>query len=316
MNEAWIPTLRRLNLNHLTAFCAVAQHLSFRAAAKELHISQSALSVQIAQLEAAVGVQLLQRNTRSVLPTAEGVRLNEVFERSGVELARVITQLKEEGRLKTGAIMVAVLPSLVATYMSVLLPAFRSNFPGITVRVRDYDSRRAYEQISQGAVDMGVLSRSPRAAGLPFLSLFCEDLLAVVPVDYTEFDAFDEVGVGDMIHRPVLLNPPGVDLRDQLEVLFQSEGNVVVPAQELTGTSSLVALVSSGMGATILPRSSLHGLDLRRCRLFPFKPAAFREIGVVTPPGRTLSPAAAAFRDFLVEHAATVTLPDLAAPLS
>ncbi len=311
MNENWMPTLRRLNLNHLTAFCAVVQHLSFRAAAKELHISQSALSVQIGQLESAVGVQLLQRNTRSVSLTAEGARLNEVFERSGVELARVITQLKAEGRLKTGGILVAVLPSLVATYMSVLLPMFRSKYPGITVKVRDIDSRRAYEQISQGAVDIGVLSRSSRAAGVPFLPLFRENLLTVVPVDYTEFDGVDVVGIEELIHRPLLLNPPGVDLRDQLDVLFQNEGFTVEAAQELTGTSSLVALVSSGMGATILPRSSLHGLDLGRCRLLNFRPPAFREIGVVTPPGRTLSPAATAFRDFLLEHAAAVSLPDL-----
>ena len=311
MSEGWMEVLRRINLNHLTAFSAVVDCGSFRAAASRLYISQSALSVQIRQLEDAIGVQLLQRNTRSVSLTAEGARLSEVFERSGVELARVITQLKDEGRLRVGAILIAVLPSLAATYMSALLPVFRASYPGITVRMRDIDSRRAYEQVGQGAVDLGVLSQSPRAAGVPFLPLFQEELMAVVPAAYAELGGFDTVGIWDLAHYPMLLNPHGVDLRDQLEEIFQQEGFVAEAAQELTGTSSLVALVSSGMGVTVLPQSSLHGLDLRRCRLLEFRPASFRTIGLASPPGRTLSPAAAAFRDFMVAHAATVSLAGL-----
>ncbi|MFA7669335.1 MAG: LysR family transcriptional regulator [Burkholderiaceae bacterium] len=308
MSANWMAVLRRLNLNHLTAFSAVVDCGSFRAAASRLHISQSALSVQIRQLEDAVGVQLLQRNTRSVSLTSEGARLCEVFERSGVELARVVTQLKDEGRLEAGAILIAVLPSLAATYMSALLPVFQALYPGITVRMRDIDSRRAYEQVGQGAVDLGVLSRSPRAADIPFLPLFQEELVAVIPANHAELGSYDVAGIKDLARYPMLLNPHGVDLRDQLEEIFQHEGVTVEAAQELTGTSSLVALVSSGMGVTVLPRSSLHGLDLRRCRLLAFRPLSFRTIGVASPPGRTLSPAAAAFRDFMTTHAATVSL--------
>jgi LysR family carnitine catabolism transcriptional activator len=310
MDSDWVAVLRRLNLNHLTAFCAVVDCSSFRGAAARLHLSQSALSVQIRQLEDTLGVQLLQRDTRSVSLTAEGDRLREVFERSGVELARVVTQLKDEGRLKTGAVLIAVLPSIASTYMSVLLPLFRERYPGIMVRIRDADSRRAYDQVAQGAVDLGVLSQSPNSATVPFLPLFREALLAVVPADDGQFGAA-AVGIRSLARRALLLNPHGVDLRDHLETIFRKEGVVVEAAQELTGTSSLVALVSSGMGVTILPRSSLHGLDLRRCRLLSFRPASYRTIGVAVPPGRTLSPAAAAFRDFMMEHAASVALPDL-----
>lgn len=312
MAADWLNDLRRVNLNQIGAFSAVVECSSFRAAAARLHLSQSALSVQVQQLESALGVKLLHRDTRSVQLTDEGARLIEVFNRSGVELARVITQLKEEGRLQRGAILLAVLPSLAATYMAQLLQRFQIQHPGIRVKMRDVDSRRAHEQIEAGAVDLAVLSRSPRGQGMVFTSLFNEELLAVVPASDPAFAGLDSVGVRELARNPLLLNPAGVDLRDKLDMLFQSEGIAVEAAQELTGTSTLVALVSLGMGVSIQPRSSLYGLDLSRCRLLAFRPATFREIGVLMPPGRTPSPAATAFKDFLVEHAASVSLPDLA----
>lgn len=311
MAADWLNDLRRVNLNQIGAFSAVVECSSFRAAATRLHLSQSALSVQVQQLESALGVKLLHRDTRSVQLTDEGARLIEVFNRSGVELARVITQLKEEGRLQRGAILLAVLPSLAATYMAQLLQRFQIQHPGIRVKMRDVDSRRAHEQIEAGAVDLAVLSRSPRGQGMVFTPLFDEELLAVVPASNSAFAKLDAVGVRELARNPLLLNPTGVDLRDKLDMLFQSEGIAVEAAQELTGTSTLVALVSLGMGVSIQPRSSLYGLDLSRCRLLAFRPATFREIGVLMPPGRTPSPAATAFKDFLVEHAASVSLPGL-----
>lgn len=312
MTTDWLSDLRRVNLNQIGAFSAVVECSSFRAAAGRLHLSQSALSVQIQQLESTLGVKLLHRDTRSVQLTDEGARLVEVFNRSGIELARVITQLKEEGRLHRGAILLAVLPSLAATYMAQLLQRFQAQHPGIRVRMRDVDSRRAHEQVEAGAVDIAVLSRSPRGQDMVFTPLFSEELLAVVPATDSAFSGLDVVGVRELARKPLLLNPPGVDLRDKLDALFHSEGITVEAAQELIGTSSLVALVSLGMGVSIQPRSSLHGLDLSRCRLLAFRPATFREIGVVMPPGRTPSPATTAFKDFLVAHASSVSLPDLA----
>ena len=100
----------------------------------------------------------------------------------------------------------------------------------------------------------------------------------------------------------------------RLETLLRAAGIAAAPAQELTGTASLVALAASGMGVSIQPRSSLYGLDLGACRLLPLRPAALREIGVITPPGRTPSPATAAFHDYLVEHAASVAWPLLGVP--
>ncbi|QJW83351.1 LysR family transcriptional regulator [Ramlibacter terrae] len=117
--------LERLNLNHLPAFLAVAEHCSFRAAAQRMHISQSALSVQIRQLERMLGVPLFHRTTRSVNLTAEGQRLQAVARRATEELGQIAMELREDAQLQRGVVNVAVLPSLAATGCRVRCAASR-----------------------------------------------------------------------------------------------------------------------------------------------------------------------------------------------
>ncbi|WP_243463738.1 LysR family transcriptional regulator [Bordetella bronchiseptica] len=230
MDESWLGVLRRINLNQLASFAAVADRGSFRAAAAQLHISQSALSVQVQQLEAALGVKLLHRDTRTVRLTDEGRRLEQVFSLSGRELARVLAQLRDEGRLQKGAIVLAVLPSLAATFLPPLMRAFQARFPGIRIRMHDADSRRAHEQIQQGAVDIAVTSRSPHNEEVGFQPLFEEPLLAVVPAADALFRSRASASLELLARRPLLLNPRGVDLRERLETLFRAAGIAAAPA--------------------------------------------------------------------------------------
>lgn len=310
MDEQWLTVLRRTNLNQIVSFCAVADCGSFRAAAAQLHISQSALSVQVQQLEASLGVRLLHRDTRSVALTDEGHRLEQTFRLSGRELSRLLSHLREEGRLQKGVISLAVLPSLASTFLPQIMIGFHANYPGIRIRMSDVDSRRAHEQILHGAVDIAVTSRG--APDVDFRLLFVEDLLAVVAAADDYFSHRKWATAAQLARRPLLLNPRGVDLRERLEEIFSKAGVAIAAAQELTGTAPLVAMTAMGMGVSVQPRSSLYGLNLSACRVLPFRPASVREIGVIVPPGRTPSPATAAFHDYLIASAGSVKWPDLA----
>lgn len=301
MDENWLFALRRIKLNQLVSFSAVAAEGSFRRAAARLHISQSALSVQIQQLERSLGVYLLHRDTRSVRLTGEGERLNETFKQSGQNLARVLSSLREEGRLQHGTVSVAVLPSLASTYLPQVMLRFQDVHPGIKVRMKDADSRRAHELILQGGVDVAIASRG--SDDVEFHRLFEEKLTAVVPLEDPYFSKRKSVTFAQLARRPLLLNPRGVDHRERIEEMFQAAGVPIAPAQELTSTGPLVAMTAIGMGVCIQPLSSLHGLDLSGCRLLALKPPATREIGVIVPPNRTPSPATAAFLQFLVTNA-------------
>ncbi|MCJ0764365.1 LysR family transcriptional regulator [Variovorax terrae] len=304
----WFQALHPLNLNHLLTFMAVAEVRSFRTAAGLVHLSQSALSVQVKQLEDALGVAVLHRTTRSVTLTREGERLYAVIKPLVNEVAQVASELKGEAALQRGVVRVAVLPSLASTLLPQVIRGFNALHPGIDIRMQDVDSRRALELVRDGEVDISLMSRNMRLLDMAFEPLFQDDFLAVVPAAGHPLSARSRVRARDLAAFPLLLNPRGVDLREALERIFEADGIQVQPTQELTGTHALVSLVGLGLGVSVQPRISLYGLDLSRCRLLDFLPRSSREIGVVTLRHRSASPAIAAFRGFMASRATELGL--------
>lgn len=306
-NSSQSTPLSRINLNHLPGFLAVAEHSSFRAAAQRMHISQSALSVQIRQLEQMLGVPLFHRTTRSVNLTSEGQRLHSVARRVAEELGQVAAALQEDAQLQRGVVNVAVLPSLAATWVPGAMRAFASRHPGIDVRLGDADSRRCADLVRQGNVHMALMSHGPSFGAkedMDFTPLFRDDFVAVVPAGHT-LSSRRTISLAELARFPLLLNPRGVDLREMLQVLFEAEKLTLQVVQEMTGTHALVALVAAGYGVSIQPRMALSGLALPGCNVVKLRGGSGRDIGVMLPARRSHSPATLAFRDFLVEYSAT-----------
>jgi DNA-binding transcriptional LysR family regulator len=96
------PTLRQIR-----SFVAVSRLRSFTQAAKELHLSQPALTVQIRQLEEMLGMPLFDRNTRSVQPTRAGRELAPQLERLQLELETVLAQTREQAKGQRGVVRLA-----------------------------------------------------------------------------------------------------------------------------------------------------------------------------------------------------------------
>src|ERR671923_420801 len=102
LNSSIGHTMRPLpSLAGLRAFEAAARHLSFKRAAQELHVTPTAISHQIRQLEAAIGVPLFERRTRQVLLTAEGQVLLPVLRDGFDSFARVVEGLSRRQRRAT-----------------------------------------------------------------------------------------------------------------------------------------------------------------------------------------------------------------------
>jgi LysR family transcriptional regulator, carnitine catabolism transcriptional activator len=304
---AWYRPLQHLNLNRLLGFMAVAEMNSFRAAAERIHLSQSALSVQVRQLEVDLGVSLMHRTTRSVKLTEEGRKLYAVIKRLSTDLVEVASDLKGQAALHHGVVSVAVLPSLTGNLLPEIMTEFLSLHPGIRLQVRDADSRKALELIRDGDVDIGVLTQSAPVHEFRFEPLFEDEFMALVPAKDHPVRNRARVKLKELAKYPLLLSPRGVDMREALEKLFRSAGSIPQPLQEITNGQALVAMVGFGFGATVMPRLALRGLDLSRCRVLKIEPRASRQIGVVSARNRSDSPAIVALRQFMQLHAARIS---------
>ncbi len=296
--------LRHVNLTHCLTFLTVVEVGSFRGAADRLHISQSALSVQVRQMERALGVPLLHRTTRRVVLTGHGQLAQAALRRICGDLHRLVAGFREEAALQKGLLSIAVLPSLAATLLPEVVKGFAALHPGVEVRLRDTDSKSAAAMLRNGDVDMGILSRSAALDDFLFTSLFEDDFLVIVPRHGHPLSTRRRVNLDDLRGHTMVLNPRGVDLRENLEALFEGSSISVQPAQEMIASSSLIALVAAGIGLTILPRTAMTGLDLSLCRIVTLHPRRFREIGLFISPERSRNPSVLAFRA-MTQHMAT-----------
>ncbi len=299
-----------LNLAQIETFVSVAEARSFRAAADQLCISPPAVSARIQQLEQSLGVQLFNRTTRSVSLTSEGQRLYASSSRALSELIRMTRQLESEAALTTGRVHFAVLVSIASSTLPALLSSFARRHPGLVVTFVDVLSNGAAKAVLDGDVDFALSSLSVTRKGLLFEPLYGEACDALVRIDHP-LAVHDTVRIEQLAQYPLLSPPKGTQLHGILSSAFAAHGIAFEPRHEANASSTIVALVDQGHGVAFLSQGQLRHLKTDHIKALRIDPNPVRrDIGIVTAEGRSLSPAAEALRDFLVE---TLSDPALAA---
>jgi DNA-binding transcriptional LysR family regulator len=284
----------------LRYFVAVAERLHFGRAAAALHISQPPLSRAIRALEHRVGVRLFARNRRRVELTPEGVRLLEEARRTLSQVERTVLELRgmasgEQGRLRIGFVSLAdygVLPGL--------LKAFKSARPGVALALREMLSPEQAAALAAGELDFGFLLPPVAHGGaLEHVVVQRERFVAALPAQHRLASGRGKLALGALAGEPMVMIPreiaPG--LYDIVTGMAARAGISLNVAQEAIQMQTVVSLVSSGLGAAIVP-ASVANLGRRG--------VAYREIADRHPnldlwlawPRAQGAPAAAA-RDFL-----------------
>ena len=151
-----MEVIANVNMKVLQTFLVVAQEGSFRLAAEKLHRSHSAVSAQIMQIEAQIGVALFERTTRSVKLTVEGEHLRDSARKAFYELHLGLRRIREEKDARLGQLSLACSSHMASIHLPPVLTEFVQAFPGIAVTVRELTSRDLYEALRQKEVDFAV----------------------------------------------------------------------------------------------------------------------------------------------------------------
>lgn len=242
----------------LRYFVAVAERLHFGRAAEALHISQPPLSRAIRALEARLGVALLSRTRRKVELTPEGARLLEEARRTLAQLERTVVELRsmaagERGRLRIGFVSLAdygVLPEL--------LKAYKSARPGVTLALREMLSPEQSAALAAGALDFGLLLPPvAEAERLEHLVVQRERFVAALPSRHRLAAERGKLLVSALAGEPLVMVPRAIapGLYDIVSGLAARAGITLNVAQEAIQMQTVVSLVSSGLGAAIVPAS-------------------------------------------------------------
>lgn len=287
------------NLRQFQAFVAVARHGSFTQAAKRLNLSQPALTVQIRQLEQAVGVRLFDRSTRIVKPTPIGRQLVPTLERVLHEIDAVMVNTKELASHIKGTVTIGALPSISSKLIPYTIAEFQKQYPGIVVRLRDVIAQRIVMLVKEEEVDFGIGTLRMPDPDIQFTPLLTDNLGVIFPAGHP-VERRRTITLKNLTAFPLILMDPETSVRDLVDHAFESIGEVAVPAFEAVYPSTALALVKAGLGLTIQPSSSMElassrGLKFRTIR----HQGLTRQIGVIQNARRSLSPSAEAFNQMM-----------------
>ena len=272
--------MERPSIRQLESLVAVADHHSFRKAATSLGISQPALSAQVQAAERSLGVQVFERDRRSVLVTPAG---EEIVGRARIALDAVDAvhdAARRRAEPLVGPLRLGVIPTVAPYWLPALLPAVRKKFPKLELILREDQTHRLLAQLTAGQLDVAFVA-VPVPGDVTTAVIAREAFLLAAPRGAKLLASRARLTERDLADQTVLLLEDGHCLRDQALAVCDRGG--AVESMEVRGTSlpTLIQMVAGGMGITLLPEAAAEAL------VQPRGPVELAALGK-PPPGRTL----------------------------
>ena len=291
------PTLRQMR-----AFVALAKTGNFTAAAQTLHVTQSALSGLIKELEQTLGARVVDRSTRRIVLTEIGRELFPLFSQMIDDLDGALANVADHTQLRKGVVRLAAPQLMCCTLVPEAVAAYRAAHPDIDVRVADSAVENVIARVLSGESDFGI---GPERESMPQLEareLFEMPFSLVFPQGHP-LEATERVTWQDVARYPfIALQGQFTErlLADMQALLREVQ---LKPANEVAFMTTALAMVSAGLGITVClpyaePLARLHRLHMRVLE----EPRLTRRFFVYTRAGRSLSPAAESFIDFLFPY--------------
>ncbi|MDO4682423.1 MAG: LysR family transcriptional regulator [Lautropia sp.] len=291
-----------VTLRQLRAFITLARTGSFTQAAEHLHVTQSALSGLIKELEQALGIRLFDRSTRHTQLSDVGSDIYPLIEQILSELDGVLTEVSNLKALKKGVVRVAAPQLMASTLLPEVIAGFRQLFPDIEIRLLDCAVEGVTTRVLSGDVDIGVGPERELHSDLDSTLLFELPFHVVLPAGHA-------LASRDLIPWAELARLPLITLQGQFTERLSLDLNAAIrelditPATTVTFMSTALGMVAAGLGVTIcMPYAEslvrLYGLTMRPLT----SPDVRRRFHLFTRAGRSLSPAAEQFYRHLLDQ--------------
>ena len=301
--------MKNVTFRQLRVFNAVARHLSFAKAAEILFVSAPAITMQIKELEAEVGMPLFERQGRKVSLTTSGEYLL-------VYARKILALLKDAEdaaarlqRIETGKLTIGMVDT-TTYFIPALLSKFLKEHEGIELALNVGNRSELIQALQNSEVDIAIMGSPPSE-----ISVRAEPFAAnpLVFVASPEHPLAGESGLQaeDLRQQSFIVREPGSGTRNAMEAFFAQARFQPRFSMQLKSNDAIKQAVKANLGLSFL---SLHtiGLELQTkhlCILDVRGTPTVRAWHVVHALSKLLSPAAEAFRYFVLEHAET----DLAA---
>ncbi len=282
-------------LKQLNAFLTVSELSSFTRAAERLRTTQPALSLLVRELEASVGVRLLDRTTRRTELTEAGKEFRVAVMKIMEDLDHAARNMSDLGSRKRGRITIAAPPLIAATLLPQAIADFTQSYPAISIVVVDTRSDLILQKVRSVQVDCGIGTFPPDEEGVAGTDII-KDHLIVFFKSNPKLSARREITWRELEEHPIITLTRDSGLRALIEKGFESAGAILRPSFEVAEIATALGLVKSNLGVAVLPEYAQTFARFQDINTRPLvSPLISRNISLILPFGRSKSPAVDAF---------------------
>jgi DNA-binding transcriptional LysR family regulator len=280
-----------VTLRQLRVFIEVARLQSFSRAGSEIGLTQSAVSRCVRELEAEIGLKLIDRTTREVQLTDVGGNLVASVSRLLVDLDDALREIREIGEQRRGRVMVAASPTIACRLMPNIVAGCGRQFPYITLGLRDDVQSDVVRKVKSGEVDFGVVI-GPLSADDLFTESLMTDSFCLVSRDDHPLASRAEIAWRELDGESLVMLDQASGSRPIIDAALEEHGVSADVVQELGHPSTVFGLVQAGVGVSVLPWLALPLPAGSSLVARPLVPRAERTVELVRRRDRSLSPAA------------------------
>lgn len=296
--------MRHITLRQLRTFTEVARALSYSAAARALHLTQPAVSMQVRQLEKAAGLPLLEQLGRQLHLTDAGRELLRYAAGISDLLREAEDAMKAMQGVGGGELSIAV-TSTAKYFAPSLLAEFRRRHPEVRLRLAVSNREAVVRALTENTVDLAVMGRPPRGLDTEAVA-FAQHPIVVIAAPGHALAGRRRVPLEALAGESFVIRERGSGTRNAMEHVFAERGFKARETLEMSSNETIKQAVMAGMGVAFLSMHTI-GLELRARRLVLLPVTGLpvmREWFVIHRKGKRLSPAAKAFKSFLLEQGA------------
>lgn len=246
-----------ITLRQLEFALAVAKHRHFKRAAEECNISQSALSLGIAELEKQLDTQIFERNNKQVLITPIGEEILVRAQRVFSEINDLTTRAQSHQTPLAYPMTVGMIPTIAPYLLPKVLPELKAQYPNFRMTVVEQQTERLLEQVRYGHIDTAIIALPYAVDGLHTFEFWQEDFFAIFPTDNPlaklETISSDQLGKANL-----MLLGEGHCLTDQALTVCSFDRDEFKSNFSEASLNTLIQMALAGMGTTLIPEMALN----------------------------------------------------------
>jgi LysR family hydrogen peroxide-inducible transcriptional activator len=269
-----------ITLRQLRYLTSLARHRHFGGAAQDCAVSQPALSMQVRELERAIGAELVERRPGEIALTDTGLDVAQRAEQI-LTATRDLIDFARHRDLLSGPLRLGIIPTLAPYILPRVLPRLQADYPQLRLEVRETQTKLLLDELTGGELDAAMLALPVEGADVETLVLFGDAFLLAVPA----LDALPARGRGDIEdvdQRRLILLEEGHCLRDQALAFCATPRRDAPAGLGTTSLTTVMQMVASGYGVTLLPEVAVVAeVRDKRVKLLRFSaPEPARTIGL------------------------------------